>query len=325
MVKVCSDGFALLQWLLDLPFAMVLKEVASVVGYDTSTPVVPHTVTPVVKSETDNADEDERRANSIKSFGRRLDLPDKGIKIIDQYFRGRSIPFISCWTFNGPNGLLFHPKALTNDDDGNLKAFPTMVAPVLSPDGKKVLTYHRTFLEQIQEPDGTLKVVKANIEHPKKLMAIPSYSTLRGSAIHLREASGPDLAICEGIETAVAVFVLNNLPSLRGRLGLAFKYLEGHPYMAKRNLPVWAVLNAGNMKHFVPPEGVERLHVYADLDPSTQAHPNGIGLEAAQELQHTLKDRCEVYIYLPPMLVPDGVKGVDWLDYLAQVTRCFRQ
>lgn len=108
------------------------------------------------------------------------------------------------------------------------RSFPTMLAQVISPEGKAV-QLHRTYL------DG--HGGKASVEPARKLMP-GEYPP--GSAVRLA-ALGPTLGIAEGIETALAAAQI-------------FRH------------PVWAALNAANLERFEPPIGVERLVIYGDND-----------------------------------------------------------
>ena len=65
------------------------------------------------------------------------------------------------------------------------------------------------------------------------------------------------------------------------------------------------------METFVPPEGVTKLIVFADRDRSLQGASSAMKLAA--NLREIRKD-LKVEICLPPSAIPDGKKGIDWLD-----------
>lgn len=93
---------------------------------------------------------------------------------------------------------------------------------------------------------------KASVDVPKVMKSMQNDSVLmqaRSLAIRMFRA-GKTLGIAEGIETAL---------SARDRFGI----------------PVWSVVNAGFMRKFLAPIGVEKLVIYADNDYS------GTGLAAA--------------------------------------------
>ena len=116
------------------------------------------------------------------------------------------------------------------DGEGGVR--PVMVARVLTADGSRVATLHRTFLR----PDG---LAKAEMERPRKLMPGP---IPEGSAVRLGPANRV-LGIAEGIETALAASELFELP-------------------------VWAALNAGALEKWTPPAGTEEVVVFGDHDAS---------------------------------------------------------
>lgn len=142
---------------------------------------------------------------------------------------------------------------------------PVMLARVEGPQG--LLGMHLTVLK----PDGSGRVSKrlAKGSHPL------------GGSIRLFpfEASKP-LALCEGIETALAV---------REATGW----------------PVWACVSAGGLAAVqLPPEALEVV-ICADHDPA--------GLEAARKLaRRLLSEGRKVRLATPP------VQGQDWLDVVAE-------
>jgi phage/plasmid primase-like uncharacterized protein len=202
-------------------------------------------------------------------------------KVLWQYFlrRGLRTPPLSLLD------IRYHPSASYQDKDGCSGKYPAMLARVHDPKGNPV-SIHRTYL--------TLDGHKAAVQFPKKLMAHVSTADMKGSAIRLAPA-GKVLAVAEGIETSIAV-------------------------MEMTGLPCWCVINAGLMAHFVPPEGVEHLHIFADKDSSSAQHPKGHGQEAAEFLASRVSEMdISVSVELPPIPVPTGQKGVDWLDVVARI------
>jgi len=108
------------------------------------------------------------------------------------------------------------------------KSFEAMVCRIVDAQGKTV-SLHRTFLK-----DGK----KAPVKNPRKICS--PIGTIRGCAIRLFKEKEL-LGISEGIETSLAVQEL-------------FK------------MPCWAVMNAGNLEAFEPPETVRDIVIYADND-----------------------------------------------------------
>ena len=178
------------------------------------------------------------------------------------------------------NAVRFHPTLAYHDGGVLVGNYPALVALVLSPDGLPV-SIHRTFL--------TATGQKADVVAPKKLCSHPSDRPLQGAAIRLYPAERT-LAVAEGIETAMAVTRLSRVPC-------------------------WATITAGLMEQFVPPPGVEKVLIFADKDRPTKFHPQGHGQEASRALAERLwKMGIKAGVRLPPVEIPEGKKGIDWLD-----------
>ena len=107
-------------------------------------------------------------------------------------------------------------------------------------------TLHITYIDD----DGN----KASIPYQKKIL--PVINSYKGGAIRLF-AVKDIMAVAEGIESS-----------------LAFYNDEG--------IPVWSVINAGNMASFIPPEGVKKIYIITDEDES------GTGVKSAYYLFNRL-------------------------------------
>ncbi|WP_051305112.1 DUF7146 domain-containing protein [Chitinilyticum litopenaei] len=172
-----------------------------------------------------------------------------------------------------PRTLRFHPALpyWERNEAGELVKlgeFPAMVAPVLAPDGR-ALALHKTHLT----PDGR----KAAVAEVKKMTR--ASGRLEGAAIRLH-APTHQLAIAEGIETALAVTAANNLPC-------------------------WAGVSAFGLAHAWLPDSVSEVFVFGDLDAS------GAGQRAARQLAERMHAQGRtVRIVLP------SLPGLDWLDVL---------
>ena len=174
----------------------------------------------------------------------------------------------------------FHPSMAYYEKGVLVGHFPGLMACVMAPDGSPV-TIHRTFLTN----DGR----KAPVESPKKLCPHASTRPLQGSAIRLFPVAD-HLAVAEGIETSLAVTEMFGVPC-------------------------WATVTAGLMAQFVPPPGIKRVTIYADKDSPSKFHPKGHGQEAATMLAERLwKSGIQAGVELPPIDIPEGKKGIDWLD-----------
>lgn len=183
-----------------------------------------------------------------------------------------------------PASVRYHPS-LSYHKRGILTGhYPALVALVQTPDGQPVCI-HRTYL--------TVDGYKAPVLAPKKLCSHPSDRPLQGAAIRLFPA-GKTLAVAEGIETSIAVTRLTGIPC-------------------------WATVTAGLMECFTPPQGVENVLIFADKDRPSAYHPTGHGQESARILVERLwKLGIKAGLRIPPLDIPDGKKGIDWLDCLEQ-------
>lgn len=132
-----------------------------------------------------------------------------------------------CGLTTYPNALRY-VAALNRAVGAEFVASPAMIARVRNEAGIPV-TIHRTFLtpEGLKSPDGD----------PRKLMAggLPA-----GSAIRLGPAAEV-MGVAEGTENALSC-------------------------AAMFGMPVWALINAGNMEKWTPPEGVRRVVIFGDND-----------------------------------------------------------
>jgi len=124
---------------------------------------------------------------------------------------------------------------------------------------------------------------KAPVPAPKKMTLCAKQP--QGAAIKLFPA-GKTLGVGEGIETMLAVHAISRMP-------------------------VWSAIAAPLLEHLQVPETVEHVVIWADNDRS------GRGQKAAEKLATRLT--CEgksVEIQIPPQPIPEGSKGIDWLDVL---------
>ena len=100
-----------------------------------------------------------------------------------------------------------------------------------------------------------------------------------GSCVRLFPVSGKKMGIAEGIETACCA-------------------------SQRFSLPVWSALNATMLAKWIPPEGVEEIHIFGDNDDSFTGHAASYAL--AKRLASKKKWLVEVHI-------PERV-NTDWAD-----------
>ncbi len=195
---------------------------------------------------------------------------------VDRYLRGRCLGMKEY-----PSALRCHPAlGYYMKRPGDKKAtlvgqFPAMVAPLQGEDGG-MLTLHRTYVQEGR---------KAPVTDPKKVM----HSFAGGPAVRLYEPTD-ELAIAEGIETALAV-----------RLSTG--------------KPVWAVYSASNMeKLFVPPQ-VRKVCIYADNDRSFTGQAAAFALAKRLKCEVAADARREVAVFVPK------IADTDWADVWASSFR----
>ncbi len=179
------------------------------------------------------------------------------------YLRNRGLSVIS------PE-LMWNPSVkyweVNNEGFKELGQFPAMVAPVRNVSGELV-TYHITYLS---------KGAKAKVPDPKKVKP-PLCEKLSGEAIQLFPA-GKQLAVAEGIETALAFYEVYQTP-------------------------VWATCNANQMERLVIPDCVEELTIVADNDESFTGQAAAYALaKKAVNTGRAVK------------VILEGMTGQDYLD-----------
>ncbi len=148
-------------------------------------------------------------------------------------------------------------------------------------------------LAPIKDKNGTIVSIhrifltpegdKAPVPDAKKMMS--PHAEMRGAAIKLFPA-GEVLGVAEGIETALAVHAISRMP-------------------------VWSCVSAVLMEQVDIPDSVKHVVIWADLDVSQR------GIQAAEVLADRLEKLGKtVEICLPFASIPEGEKGIDWLDVM---------
>lgn len=127
--------------------------------------------------------------------------------------------------------VLYCPQINYYGEGGQIDGeFPAMVVPVVSPEGKLV-SHHVTYLT----PDGK----KAPVQHPKKMLS--ALAPMSGSAIRLTRKIYSHIGIAEGVENALAVSQLYDIPC-------------------------WACGTADLLASFTPPKGIYSIKIFGDQD-----------------------------------------------------------
>lgn len=134
--------------------------------------------------------------------------------------------------------------------------------------------------------------VKAPVDSPKK-MYTPEWKNGCAVRIGAADARRSVIGVTEGIETAIAVFT-----GCRGRF------------------PIWAAGSEHNVRHLDVPDDVQTVHIFADHNAATVAHPKGVGLEAAEALAKKLRTRGKtVVIHLAKKAGTDHLD--EWVELVA--------
>lgn len=172
---------------------------------------------------------------------KRLKRISQGLKPIGQevgtYLAMRGL------TWEGVKRLKQHDQLGYYEGGKPLREYPAMVGIVTDRDDKPV-TLHITYLDG----DG-----KADVPSPKKIM--PCEPTINGCSIRL--GTGSHIAVAEGIETALAV-------------------------MQMFEIPAWATISESGMRRLQVPDFVSRVTICADND------RNFVGQSAAYDLAKRL-------------------------------------
>ena len=256
-----GDGFALLELCLSWKFIEALKAVESLVGrsIEGSKPATcgpsPERMRKLAKSIWQQAKPIEA-GDAVETY-----LSRRGIALAEYPKVLRTHP-----------ALGFYVKEAGRTRSKLVRTYPAMVAAVQGPDGHAV-TLHRTYLEQ---------GAKAPIADSKKLLN----AGISGAAVRLFEPTD-ELAVAEGIETALAVHV-------------------------RTGRPVWAALSATNMEKMWIPANVTRIGIYADHDASYTGQAAAYALAKRLKAQAKRTGPREVAVYVP------RDADTDWADVLRE-------
>jgi putative DNA primase/helicase len=253
-----GGGFKLAQALFGWDFATVLKKVNACVGG-----------LPAKAADSDAAAASERMALLVRRIWDEA-VPIRRGDPVDQYLAGRGLGHDVY-----PASLRLHPRLGYYERDGDGRShrvadYPTMLARVDDAQGRLV-ALHRTYLSFGH---------KAELADAKKLLS----SGVTGASIRLFEPA-EELAIAEGIETALAVQML-------------------------RNVPTWAAISAGNLERIQIPESVRHVLVYGDNDADADFDGEASAFALARRLRKEARHGCPRTV---EVMVPRK-RGSDWAD-----------
>lgn len=258
-----GGGFKLLQALKEWNFNTTLKEVEEYLGL--------HASPLVVRPSEPSAERMKRLAQRIWNEARPIIEGDEA----HRYLTGRGLLLPAF-----PRVLRCHPALgyYEKDADGKsrlIAEYPALLACIQGPDGHAI-TLHRTYLKNGR---------KAFARNAKKLLS----AGINGAAVRLFEAT-EELAVAEGIETALAVHLATGQP-------------------------VWAGISASNLENLWIPGHVRHLSIYADndADGSFAGQASGYVLarrQAREKLPDGATRRVQVFVPKRP--------GADWRDVWEQ-------
>ena len=239
-----GPGIMLLRKKRGWDHATACREIDIIVGTDT--PADPKPTQRSAKGE------DVRRQDVQRALDRATDR-----RVVDAYTARRGLG-TSSPILRGDRRCPYF-----DDDRKFVGSYPAVIAPIHGPDGS---------LQSAQ------RIYDADVDPRKKLL--PPVNTVNGAAARLFDLTDDELAVTEGIETALAVRQMFNLP-------------------------VWAAITEHGIETFEPPVEVRKLRVFADND------ANAVGQAAAYALAKRLSRRgIVVEVHIPPMA------DTDWLDVL---------
>jgi phage/plasmid primase-like uncharacterized protein len=269
-----SDGLALLQWLKGWSFPEAVAAVADAVSAGATLPPPTARVTQSrLARDKDQIVRQQRRARRALEAVWHKSVPltaEEGAPG-RLYLQKRGIEVIPASSrLRCHPGLGYYEER--NGRSERIGKYPCLIARYTD-NRDALLSLHRTYLSH----DGS----KASVMDPRKAMRFAG--PVLGGCVRLSPADW-EVGIAEGIETALAV-------------------------QQRAEMPVWATLSATFLEHWIPPEGVRNVIIWADKDRS------GRGQEAARTLKQRLEARgIAAQINLPPGFVPRGRKSIDWAD-----------
>lgn len=257
-----GGGFKLLQAVKGVDFKTVLCDVERCLG------ILPDTVP--VRPHEPSGERMRKLVQRIWEEARPVTAGDE----VSRYLSGRGLALPAY-----PAVLRFHAALGYYEKDGSGKSrklaeYPAMLACIQGQDGHAV-TLHRTYLQ-----DGA----KLRAADAKKVLS----AGINGAAVRLFEATD-QLAVCEGIETALAV------------------HLATHK-------PVWAGISAGNLEKLWLPDTVRTVGIYADNDAGGDFAGQSCAFALARRLKREEKTTGprQVRVFVPRHA------DTDWADVWQQ-------
>ena len=261
-----GGGFKLLQAVKGLDFNAALREVERCLG------LLPQATAAQVSSAEPAGERMRKLVQRIWDEARPVTPGDE----VDRYLGGRGLALPAYPAVLRFHGALGYYQKDAAGKSRKLAEYPAMLACIQDAQGHAV-TLHRTYLR------GGAKLKAADA---KKVLS----AGINGAAVRLFEAD-EELAVCEGIETGLAL------------------------HLATRK-PVWAGINAGNLEKLWLPPTVRRVCIYADNDADGDFAGQCFAYALARRLKREQKSGAgrQVRVFVPRHA------GTDWADVWRQ--RC---
>jgi putative DNA primase/helicase len=267
-----GGGLKLLQGIQGWDFVTVLQRLEECLGS-----AAPSPVPSPIRSQEPSADRMRKLARRIWEQAHPVTQGDE----VDRYLGHRGLSLAGY-----PKVLRFHPALGYYEKDAagtsrKLAEYPAMLACIQGADGHAV-TLHRTYL------DGGRKALRRDA---KKVLS----GGINGAAVRLFDA-GKELAIAEGIETALAIHLATGKP-------------------------VWAAISAGNMEKLWLPETVRRICIYGDNDANAEYDGQACAFSLARRLkkEELITGPRQVAVFVPRQA------GRDWADVWRSRSESLRQ
>ena len=212
----------------------------------------------IPEAQFQQPDDDTEKARRALNKLRQEAVSARQVPEVVRYLKGRGLII--------PPNLEAHPRLPYYVDGKVIAHYPAMLGKAVMKNGRPV-TYHRTYIKNGK---------KAPVDSPRKMMR--TARKVKGYAIQLWPATDT-VAIAEGIETAIAAYMMWEIPA-------------------------WSVISANQMIEWEPPEGIREVLIAGDNDNSYA------GQAAAYETARRLTAKgYRVDVQIPPY-------SGDWNDYL---------
>lgn len=224
---------------------------------------------PVIRLN-DPAVAERKRERLRRTWEEAVPLDHPSAAAVRRYLAARGLPEV---LDKPPDVLRAHPALRYWNGRDNFGAYPALLALLTDEQGMPV-TIHATYLRH----DGT---TKAPVQSPRKILGVPVPGATRGGAIRLHHARNGVLGVAEGIESALSLHLL-------------------------QQVPVWAAFCADNLERIRLPRNLKKLYIGVDVDESGKG----------EQVATALATRISAWRHAPKVFLvrPDGPAPRDLND-----------